>query len=224
MLDLVTLGKRVQALRHDLDLTLQQLADTSEVSVSMLSSVERGQKAPTVVVLARIADGLGVPLAELVAQCEDLHVIVRRAADQDTVDEPGGWRRTILTPVVPGVNFEWIRTTLPPGCDAGEFPAYAPGSHEFIAVDSGTLRLTVGDRTLDLDAGDSVYFAADVTHGYANPASVPCAYHVAALIMRPRAAQPRGRRTGPGAAAGGTTPRSPAQRDAAEADGLLDLP
>ncbi|MEU5613045.1 XRE family transcriptional regulator [Streptomyces sparsogenes] len=191
MLDLVTLGARVQGLRHARGLTLQRLAHAAEVSVSMLSSVERGQKAPTVLVLARIADGLGVPLADLVAEPEDGRVVVRRAADQDTVEEPGGWRRTVLTPVVPGVNFEWIRTTLPPGCDAGTFPAYAPGSHEFVVVESGTLRLTLGGRTVELGAGDSAYFAADVGHGYANPGREPCAYHVAALIMRPRAAQPR---------------------------------
>jgi XRE family transcriptional regulator, regulator of sulfur utilization len=68
------------------------------------------------------------------------------------------------------VNFEWIRTTLPPHCDAGLFPAYAPGSHEYVAVESGTLRLSI----------------ADVAHGYANATLDPCAYHVAALIMRPR--------------------------------------
>ncbi|GAB2582271.1 XRE family transcriptional regulator [Streptomyces capparidis] len=186
MLDLAELGRRVQGLRLDRGLTLQALADAASVSVSMLSSVERGQKAPTVVVLARVADGLGVPLAELVASAEDRRVVVRRAAEQDVVDEPGGWRRAILTPVVPGVNFEWIRSTLPPGCDAGRFPAYAPGSHEFVVVHSGELRLTVGDTSLELAAGDSVYFAADVPHGYANPGTAACTYYVAALIMRPR--------------------------------------
>ncbi|GII54256.1 XRE family transcriptional regulator [Planotetraspora thailandica] len=190
MVDLAALGRRVQELRHVLGLTLQQLADAADVSVSMLSSVERGQKAPTVVVLGRIADGLGLPLAELVAQPDDRHLLVRRAADQDTVEEPGGWHRTILTPVVPGVNFEWIRTTLPAGCDAGRFPAYAPGSHEYVVVESGTLRLSVADRAVELGEGDSAYFAADADHGYANPGSVPCTYYVAALIMRPRAAQP----------------------------------
>ena len=43
--------------------------------------------------------------------------------------------------MVAGVNFEWIRTTLPAGCDAGWYPACAPGSHEFVVVNSGTLRL-----------------------------------------------------------------------------------
>ncbi|GII89772.1 XRE family transcriptional regulator [Sinosporangium siamense] len=152
----------------------------------MLSSVERGRKAPTVVVLARVAEGLGVPLARLVEESDRDRVIVRRAAAQDVVQEPGGWRRTVLTPVVPGVNFEWVHTTLPPGCDAGVYPAYAPGSHEFVVVDAGVLRLSVGDEVIDLGPGDSVYFSADVVHGYANPGEVPCSYHVAALIMRPR--------------------------------------
>jgi transcriptional regulator with XRE-family HTH domain len=185
-MDLTELGRRVQSLRRDRGLTLQELAAAAAVSVSMLSSVERGQKAATIVVLDRIAGGLGVPLAELIAAPADQRVIVRRAADQDVVDEPAGWRREILTPVVPGVNFEWIRTTLPPGCDAGEFPAYAAGSHEYVLVQSGTLRLAIGGDAYALEAGDSLYFAADATHAYANPAAVPCTYYVAALIMRPR--------------------------------------
>ena len=62
MIELGELGARIQALRRDRGLTLQELAGAAAVSASMLSSVERGRKAPTIVVLARIADGLGVPL------------------------------------------------------------------------------------------------------------------------------------------------------------------
>jgi XRE family transcriptional regulator, regulator of sulfur utilization len=185
-MDLAELGGRVQALRGERGLTLQALAEAASVSVSMLSAVERGQKAPTIVVLARIAEGLGVSLAGLVQSPEQTRAIVRRAADQDVVQEPGGWRREIVSPVVPGVNFEWIHSTLPPHCDAGRYPAYAPGSHEFVVIESGTLRLTVGDTAYDLSAGDSIYFAADAGHGYANPTDEPCSYHVAALTMRPR--------------------------------------
>jgi quercetin dioxygenase-like cupin family protein len=137
-------------------------------------------------VLSRIADGLGVSLADLITAAVRRRVIVRRAVEQDVVEEPGGWRRTIVSPVVPGVNFEWIRTSLPGGCDAGEFPAYAPGSHEFVVVEQGTLRLRLADQVTDLSAGDSVYFAADVPHAYANPNGEPCIYSVAALIMRSR--------------------------------------
>jgi transcriptional regulator with XRE-family HTH domain len=190
MIELGELGARIQALRRDRGLTLQELAEAAAVSASMLSSVERGRKAPTIVVLARIADGFGVPLNELIAGGGS-RVIVRRAAQQDVIDEPAGWRREILTPVVPGVNFEWIRTTLPPGADPGPYPAYAPGSHEFVLVESGTLQLTVGPEDFTLHPGDSVYFPADTMHRYANTGGGPCVYYVAALIMRSRGNRPR---------------------------------
>jgi transcriptional regulator with XRE-family HTH domain len=190
MIQLGELGTHIQALRRDRGLTLQELAAAAAVSASMLSSVERGRKAPTIVVLGRIADGLGVPLNELIVGGGS-RVIVRRAGDQDVIDEPGGWRREILSPVVPGVNFEWVRTTLPPGTDPGPYPAYAAGSHEFVLVESGTLRLTIGPGDVTLHAGDSVYFPADTMHGYANTGGVPCVYYVAALIMRPRGSRPR---------------------------------
>src|SRR3989337_885444 len=70
MFDLAKLGTHVQGLRHDRGMTLAELAAGAEVSVSMLSSVERGQKAPTVVVLSRIAGGLGIGLADLIADPE----------------------------------------------------------------------------------------------------------------------------------------------------------
>ena len=189
-MDLANLGERIQQLRHERGLTLQQLAELSEVSVSMLSAIEHGSKAPTVVVLDRVARGLRMRLSTLLAEPEAGRIIVRRAAEQDIVHEPGGWQRTILSPVVPGVNFEWIRSTLPPGCSPREYPSYAPGSHEFIYVESGTATLTVdGERTITLDAGDSVYLAADSTLRYANHSDRPCTYFVAALIMRPRTAR-----------------------------------
>lgn len=187
MFALAALGRRLQAIRLERGLTLQQLAARSGVSMSMLSAVERAERAPTIVVLARIADGLGVPLGVLLGEGEPPRVVVRRAREHDAVEYPEGWSREILSPVIPGVNFELVRTTLPPGADPGPFPAYAPGSHEFVLVESGALTMTIGDETLELRPRDSVYFAADVTHRYRNATRKPCSYYVAALIMRSRA-------------------------------------
>jgi transcriptional regulator with XRE-family HTH domain len=186
VIDLGILGREIQQLRTDRQLTLQQLAANSKVSVSMLSSVERAEKAPTIVVLARIAQGLGVALPRLLGEPDQESILIRRANEQEVIDEPGGWRRVIVSPVIPGVNFEWIRTTLPPGCMPGLYPAYAPGSHEYVFVERGSVRITVGDSEIDLAAGESMYFAGNVVHGYANTSRETCTYYVAALIMRPR--------------------------------------
>ncbi|MGA2164583.1 MAG: XRE family transcriptional regulator [Solirubrobacteraceae bacterium] len=187
MLELDALGVRVRELRVAQGLGLQALSSITGVSVSMLSAIERAEKAPTVVVLSRIADGLKVTLGGLLAPLESDRVVLRRAAEHEIIDEPGGWRRVVLSPVIPGVNFEWIRTRLPAHCDAGAFPAYAPGSHEFVSVETGTLHATIAEEVYELLAGDTLYFPSG-THAYANHGDAPCTYAVAALIMRPRTA------------------------------------
>ena len=48
--------------------------------------------------------------------------------------DPAGWERRILSPVLPGVEFEFMRTTLGPGVDAGVFLPHAPGSREYVAI------------------------------------------------------------------------------------------
>ncbi|MGO9216453.1 MAG: helix-turn-helix domain-containing protein, partial [Streptosporangiaceae bacterium] len=75
----------------DRGLTLQELAVAAAVSTSMLSSVERGRKAPTIVVLARIADGLGVPLSELVAPGGGRVIVLLYAfyLDRTGLEHPG---------------------------------------------------------------------------------------------------------------------------------------
>jgi transcriptional regulator with XRE-family HTH domain len=188
MVDLKALGARLHELRVGQGLGLQALSKATGVSVSMLSAIERAEKAPTVVVLSRVADGLKLTLAALLASVEGDRALVRRAAEHEVIDEPGGWRRTVLTPVITGVNFEWVRTTLPAHCDAGAFPAYAPGSHEFVSVQAGTLTVTVGENTYELQPDDTLYFPSE-PHAYANHGETPCTYSVAALIMRPRAAR-----------------------------------
>jgi quercetin dioxygenase-like cupin family protein len=47
---------------------------------------------------------------------------------------------------------------------------HSEGTYENLVVQSGRLRLTVGDAgPVELKAGDSVYFRADVPHTYENP-------------------------------------------------------
>ena len=54
-------GRRIRSLRHEIGLSLQELADRSELgSKGHLSSVERGLVRPNIQTLKQIADGLGV--------------------------------------------------------------------------------------------------------------------------------------------------------------------
>ena len=53
----------MRELRRERGLTLEALAERSGVSRAMISKVERGEKNPTLVVAAKVAEGLDVDLS-----------------------------------------------------------------------------------------------------------------------------------------------------------------
>jgi XRE family transcriptional regulator, regulator of sulfur utilization len=196
-LDLVELGKRVRQERLRRGVSLDALSTASRVSRSMISEVERGAKAASVLVLDRIATGLGTSLARLVSRETHSRVIMLRHADQPVARDPSGWERRILSPVLPGVEFEFMRTTLGPGVDAGIFLPHAPGSREYVAVEVGTLVLEIDGNLYTLRAGDSVYYDGDCRHAFSNPEPTPCIYYLAMALFGASAGdshqfQPRG--------------------------------
>src|SRR4051812_45052114 len=178
-LDMVRLGARVKAERVARGLSLAELTDKSGVSRSMLSAVERGTKIPTVLVLDRIATGLGTSIARLIGDERRGRVVLLRNHEQSVAHDPSGWERRVLSPVIPGVEFELMRTSIPPGVDAGVFVPHAAGSREYVAVERGTLCLTLNGVKYDLHAGDSIYYDGDSEQGFANPPRSFCVYSLA---------------------------------------------
>lgn len=184
-LDLSAIGERVRALRKAQGDTLATLAARAELSVSMLSAVERGEKAATVLVLHRIAGALGTTIARLVEDESPVRAIVLRHDRQVVIPGEGGWTRRIVSPVVPGIEFEMMQTTLPPGVDAGEYGPHPVGSHEYLLVLEGVLTLTLDGVEHRLAAGDSIHHDGHCRHGYRNDGDTTCRY-VLAMFERPR--------------------------------------
>ncbi|WP_238017009.1 XRE family transcriptional regulator [Dactylosporangium sp. AC04546] len=178
-MDVEALGERVRAERKRRGLTLDALAGASGVSRSMLSEIERGGRTPTVLVLDRIATGLGTSIARLLQDERPAGTTVLRHHEQEVARDPAGWERRVLSPVLPGVEFEFMRTTLGPHVDAGVFLPHGAGSLEYIGIERGTLRLTLDEEPLELHAGDSAAYAGDRHHAFANPGSEPCVYYLA---------------------------------------------
>jgi XRE family transcriptional regulator, regulator of sulfur utilization len=178
-LDMTAIGRRMRALRQQQQLSLEALAERSGVSVSMLSTVERGQKVPSILVMGQIATALDTSIARLVDEERAPRVIVMRAADQRVIKDPAGIERRSLSPVLPGVEFELMRMTLAPGVNAGTFPPHRTGSREYLAVEAGTLTLVLDGTEYLLHAGDSIYHDGDCEHGYRNDSDTPCTYYLA---------------------------------------------
>lgn len=69
---LVSLGKRIQAIREKAGLTQEQLEEKTGVNTKYISAIERGQKNVTIKTLDKIANGLGVELYELFLLSEEI--------------------------------------------------------------------------------------------------------------------------------------------------------
>ena len=173
------LGEHVRALRRERGLTLDLLAESSGVSRAMISKLERGEKNPTVVVAAKVAEGLGVSLSQLVGVEEKREVVVvpreRRMVMRDPIT---GFERQLLSPSFGGRGIEFIRNVVPEGSSSGEFPPYHRAVEEYVVVERGRLRAVLGGEDYLLEEGDALYFEADVPHRFDNAGKGECSFYL----------------------------------------------
>jgi transcriptional regulator with XRE-family HTH domain len=172
------LGERVRALRRERGWTLELLAERSGVSRAMISKLERGEKNPTLVVAARVAEGLGVSLSQLVGiEARREIVVVPKERRMVMRDPETGFERQLLSPSFGG-ELEFIRNVVPEGSTSGEFPPHRRGVEEYMVVEKGRLRAILGSEEHVLEEGDAAYFEADVAHRFDNAGVGECSYYL----------------------------------------------
>jgi transcriptional regulator with XRE-family HTH domain len=173
------LGARVKELRRRRGLTLEDLAERAGVSRAMISKVERGEKNPTLVVAAKVAEGLGVTISELLGVEQRREIVVIPRERRMTMRNPeSGFERQLLSPTFGGRGVEFVRNVVPHGSTSGEFPPHRRGVEEYLVVEKGRLRTFVGDEEHLLEAGDALYFEADVSHRFDNAGDGECSYYL----------------------------------------------
>lgn len=164
-------------------MSLDELAEVSGVSRAALSQIETAKTNPTVGLLWKVAVGFGVPFSELLGEERASVSILRREDTQVLRSADGKFYSRSLAPVGahPFVELYELRLAAR---SRHVSEAHAAGTREIVIVLSGTLRLTAGDSTHDLAAGDSASFAADLPHVYANPGGSEARYHDLILYSR----------------------------------------
>jgi transcriptional regulator with XRE-family HTH domain len=61
-------GKNVRRVRQQRRLTQETLAFEAEIDLTYVGGIERGKRNPSLLVMARIAEALSVPLSKLLAE------------------------------------------------------------------------------------------------------------------------------------------------------------
>lgn len=159
------LGSNLKRLRMARNLSLGQLADKCGVSKVMLSQMERGESNPTVNTLWKIANGLGVSYSALMERRQTDTQVVRAAEAPVQADDRGAYRIACYFANTPERGFEIYRDVLDGGA-AHETAGHGPDTEEFVCLERGRLRMTVGEQQHTLEVGDAISFDASQPHRY----------------------------------------------------------
>jgi transcriptional regulator with XRE-family HTH domain len=165
---MVRVGEALKRFRSLRGWSTRELAGRSGVSAAMISDVERAAKSPTITILSALAAALEIPLSRLVDDAPEppRAMIVRSSELLSVVD--GGARRTSLGPMLGDSRVEFVRLALGPLGTSGQFAPHPAGSLERVHVVTGNVEAQLGSQTYDLAVGDTLVFAGDVAHAFAN--------------------------------------------------------
>ncbi|HEX8144399.1 MAG TPA: XRE family transcriptional regulator [Pyrinomonadaceae bacterium] len=180
-------GENLGRLRKQRGLSLERLATLAGVSRAMLGQVEAGESAPTISFLWKVARGLDVRFADLLGE-EAAGDVVVLPSDTSKVlrSGDGGFESRALFPFDKHRRAEFYALRMRGGHVERADP-HAEGTYENLVVHSGRLRLTVGaEEAVELRAGDSVFFRADVPHLYENPGTRDTILYLVMTYAEPR--------------------------------------
>lgn len=161
------LGDRIRAFRRLRRMSLRAAATRAGVSPSFLSQLERGHTSGSIGSLRRIAQALGISIADLFHDDRPVAPRVLRRADRPWLDSEPGSRKYLITQR-PLEHLEAYIGELEPGSSTGENPYTHGDSQEVFLVIRGAVTLRLGDSTHVLDTGDSIEYRSSVAHRVEN--------------------------------------------------------
>jgi len=166
-------GTALQALRQSQQLSLDELSRRAGVSKSMLSQIERNLANPTVAVLWRLANALGVSLTDFLEnggaeRPAPTITVVQQHAIPALKSPDTRCELRILGPIELAGRFEWYELTIQPGGVLASEPHEA-GTQEHLSVLSGAMTVRAGDDEKKLRHGETARYGADLPHAISNP-------------------------------------------------------
>ena len=165
------IGAALASLRETRALSMDALSKRSGVSKSMLSQIERQRANPTVAVVWRLANALGVPLTQLLGSIEagDSAAIqpVRGPNVPVMRSKDGKCELRVVSPVELAGRFEWYQLIMQPGGVLAS-EAHTAGTREHLTVVAGRIEVRSGSRQALGAALDTLRYPADVAHQLRN--------------------------------------------------------
>jgi DNA-binding transcriptional MerR regulator/quercetin dioxygenase-like cupin family protein len=162
------MGPRLRKLRKDRELTLEQVASSTGLSVSFVSSLERDLTGVSIATLTRLLSFYGTTVAGLLSNSRRKgNGRLTRAGKRASVVQR--FSRVTIEQLTSGpAQMDPSIFFVEPG--AGSEGAYAHEGEEFVYVMEGTFEVTLGsDERYRLRVGDCLYYPSTIEHQWCNP-------------------------------------------------------
>lgn len=180
--------RRIRALREDLDLTMQEMADATGRTVAEYAALENGDEDLTFTFLFRCAERFGVDMIELLTG-EGPHLTgysVVRAGEGLSIKRRAGFEYRHLAPNFKDKLAEPFVVTAPFITEEADAPIHLSrhAGQEIDFIVSGQLRFAYeGGHLEDLGPGDTVYYDSGRGHGMVAIGGEPCTF--VAVVLKP---------------------------------------
>ncbi|MDO5725107.1 MAG: XRE family transcriptional regulator [Tissierellia bacterium] len=166
-----TLGKTINRLRNELNLSIKDLAAMVEISSSMLSQIEHGNANPSLNTLRAIAYALEVPMFYLLLEEENNSTLIVKKQNRlkitHSTSNSGDVEYHLLTPDLKG-DIEFCELTLAPGKETIDDMRSHKGE-EVALCTKGKFELHIEEQVFILDEGDSIRIPKNTLHKWKNP-------------------------------------------------------
>ncbi len=179
-------GSVVQRLRKAREMSLDELSELSGVAKSIISRIERNETNPTLATMLKLADALGLPPHQLLAESDSCKPIIQHQKRRDIpllISEDGKCRLHIIGALELVEWVQWYDFQAEPGGVLASEP-HQPGCVEHLHVLRGVLEVRCGDTVALVRAGETLRYRGDLPHVITNVGQ-ETAQAVMVLILQP---------------------------------------
>ncbi|MGI6696913.1 MAG: cupin domain-containing protein [Christensenellales bacterium] len=167
------IGQQLRQHRLDKGLSQKQVSKAADISISLLSQIERGNVNPSINTLIMICKVIDIPLYSLFLKEQKTQNPVVKRHERRLLGQMSGDDTTyeLLTPDTTG-NIEFCIMRIPPQSETVKH-AQSHNTEEVAYVLEGKVAIELNNEIYVLDTGDSVRIEALQIHKWINPYDVP---------------------------------------------------
>ena len=160
------IGERLRGLREVLDIPVEEVAELCGISPEHYLKMEAGEADPSVYRLSKIAKRYGIALDVLLFGEEprmSAYFLTRK--DQGLgVERRKEYKYQSLASGFRGRRADPYMTQVDPLPEGENYHKNSHDGQEFNYIVEGEMELTIGEKTMVLHPGDSIYFDASQPH------------------------------------------------------------